>query len=291
MGVAPAGFEVSTQAAYRSSSELIRLAFLLGLDQTGAGFGRPIMVNVSLKDSPPRPDRRPSRLAGWLLVGVSPPRWSVYLAIGVVIVVLAGIAVDRTLARIGERAASAGYSTDPTPLEIDLEGAALAIPGNMVRFAEQRRAGLSSRLDLFVRWPEFEGFSETHAEAFASSASAIVFVTLTPPGGVRDPIDRLETVYRYLFTGASWLGPNGLIGRRLADESAFAREELYYEPGSVRPFIARCLDESEPDILPVCLVEMNVAGLAVFYRFNRALLPEWRALDSGLRALVAGFRG
>jgi hypothetical protein len=247
------------------------------------------MANVSLKDSHEdgRARYRPARR---LLALLSLPRWSVFLAIGIAVVVLAGVIVDRTIERMGDRIASAGYSVDPAPLQVGLAGIALAVPANMIRFAEQRRPGLSDRLDLFVRWPELRGFSERMADEFAGSAVSIIFLSLSPPGSVGDPIHRLETVYRYLFTGASWLGPDGLVGRRLADESAYAREALYYEPGSVDPFIARCLDGTQTDILPMCLVEVNVGGLSAVYRFNQTLLPEWRAIDARLRDLVAGFR-
>lgn len=236
------------------------------------------MLNVSLRDV--RVLALPARVPRWLLV----------LLVLVGLIVAAGFALDATIKRMGDRVAQAGYSLTPAPIAVSMAGKDLHVPANMIRFAGQRRAGAAERLDLFVHWPELDGVRNDDAEQFASSDPSVIFLTLTPPNGLRPPLARLETVYRYLFTGPSWPGPDGLVGRHLAAGSAYGREQLYYEPGSQDPFIARCLDATDTDLLPMCLVETNRDGIATVIRFNRSLLPQWRAIDGRLKALISGFR-
>ena len=56
------------------------------------------------------------------------------------------------------------------------------------------------------------------------------------------------------------------------------------------PFVTRCLAEATPEIPATCLRDVNVGkGLSMLYRFNRARLGDFAAMDAALRNLVAGF--
>jgi hypothetical protein len=237
------------------------------------------MVNVPLRDASPA--HAPERAGG-------SPRLYVLLALS--IMVLAGIAVGAgTLIRgMRDNAAMEGRTEDPTPIAIEIGGVRLAIPANMIRFAAQRWDGPAERVDLRLGWPDLNGFSlaREQAQTPVPDSAPALFVTLSAADPDAVP---MEEVYRLFLTPGGWDGPAGLTGVRLAEGSAYAGEELYYQARVAAPFMARCLPEGDPDIPPTCLRQFERAGLSVLYRFDKALLPEWRALDPAVAARVDGF--
>lgn len=253
------------------------------------------MVNVSLRHRPPRrpagrPARAPANANVPQQVRARHPRWPYYLGAALVVLVFAGIAALRYADRLRDEIAFEGKSSDPAPVALTVAGRALAVPGNMIRFPAQRHPGAAERLDLFMDWPALEGLTEANAAIFRDVAPAapLIFVTVLPGPG-ETPIARLEMLYSRLFTGASWSGPDGLVGRSLDPDSAYAGEELYYEAATVTPFIARCLASGTETISATCLAEFDLGGLTVNYRFDKTLLEEWRTLDARLKARLAGF--
>jgi hypothetical protein len=177
------------------------------------------------------------------------------------------------------------------PIAVTVAGHALRVPKNAIRFPAQRLPGPQPRLDLALLPPDWSGRTPQNADRFDEPAerSSVVWVTLAPAAGELDSAARLATVYARLFVGEPLEAPDalGLTGRRLSPQAGYAGEEVWFEPGVVRPFVARCYPLAPDAPVAACVGEETAAGLTVTRRFSRARLADWRELRAGLAARLA----
>ena len=242
------------------------------------------MVDVSLRDKrkTPIPARRRSH-------------WTLPLTIAaasVATLVVAGVIVHLLINAYRDRMTLTGLSDDPTPVALAIAGEPLAIPANMLRYAATRRGGPVERADLIMQWPTLQGYSDRSDGAFTQvvPSAAIVYATISARDSALDASQRLDEVYARFFTGKALPGPAGLVGRTLTADSGYAGEIVFFSPHQPRPFVARCLAGATAEIPSTCLRDIQFGrGLMLLYRFDRELLPDWQALDTGLRTLAAGF--
>lgn len=207
--------------------------------------------------------------------------------------ILAGVAVASALAvalLLRDRGRDAP-ETSSEPVRVEIGGRPLEIPRNAVRFADQRRPGPHARLDLALSWPELDGRSAATSARFDSPdyAPDILYVTIAPRRDGTDSASRLATVYARFFVGEPQDGPGGLQGRRLAPKSGYDDEEVWLEPGVVRPFVARCFPLTPGEAPVMCLHDVNRGSLTVSLRFPSALLGDWRTMVAGLDARLAAW--
>ena len=193
---------------------------------------------------------------------------------------------------LGGRLALGGHSDATTVHEIVLGNDVLAVPENMIRFEEARRPGVTNRLDLYLRWPELEGYSEATREAFnhADGSRELIFVTFHKRLMSRDMSGRFEPIYTALTeTGAP--GPAGLELRPFRSSAGYLDEVLAVGPidGRGERFVARCLTgQQAADSLAPCERDVHLGeGLSVNYRFPEHLLNDWDSLDRALSATFA----
>lgn len=181
--------------------------------------------------------------------------------------------------------------TSPAPLRLVVGGRPLSIPANAVRFADQRVPGPQPRLDLALTWPELEGRTTANAARFDTPdyAPDVIHLTIRPRGDDGDGATRLATVYARFFVGEPWTTPSGLQGRRMAPKSGYGDEEIYLEPGAVRPFVARCFPLASGEPPRMCLSDTRHGSLAVELRFPRTLVDHWREIDAGLDTRLAAW--
>lgn len=181
--------------------------------------------------------------------------------------------------------------TEPTPVAIEIAGHTLAVPMNTIRFPAQRTPGPQERLDLAVLFPEWQGRTPANAARFDATegASDVIWVTLAPAGREMDQAARLATVYARLFVGEPLEAEAdlGLVGRHLSPQAGYVGEEVWFEPGVVHPFVARCWPLVPNGPVTTCLNEEIVDGLMIGRRFPRSRLAEWREIRSGLAARLA----
>lgn len=185
-----------------------------------------------------------------------------------------------------------GRSSDPTPVAVFLGEQRLTVPGNMIRFEDQRVVGPQERLDLAIHWPSLMGYApETRADFLDQSAEApIVFMTIRPRETATDSAGRLASVYQHFFEGEALPAPKGLIGRRLSEDSGLAGEEVYFEAGSTTPFTTHCLATDDSGYPAPCLTEIHAGdALSVQIRFRKGLLGEWAGIKRATRALLLTF--
>lgn len=202
------------------------------------------------------------------------------------------IGVNAMIENYRDRIALRGYDGKPSPIALMVAGEALTIPANMIRFRAERRGGTVDQVDLLLHWPSLEGFSEGFADAFkdTSPEAPLVFVTISARSTELDATARLHSVYERFFEGPALSGPAGLTGRALASDSGYGGEVVYFTPNRAQPLVTRCLAEATTEIPATCLRDVNIGkGLTMLYRFNRARLGDFAAMDTALRNLVAGF--
>lgn len=179
----------------------------------------------------------------------------------------------------------------PQAVGMTIAGQKLAVPSHLIRFEDQRSTGTHGRVDLAFTWPDLAAVQARSVRNLddATPDPAVVFVSIEPRQSPLDTSARLTAVYARFFVGAPIEGPNGLVGQRMASGSGYEDELIFYEPGGVRPFAARCFATDGDNLATTCLREIAVGpSLVALYRFRYALMPDWRSLDERVRTLAEG---
>lgn len=192
---------------------------------------------------------------------------------------------------IGEQIVMSGHSVDTTPVSITVNGNAIALPANAIRFEEQREGGTHERVDAYFTWPELEGYTHENRKHFndIGSSQNLVFLTLSARTMPMDMSARLQPVYSRLTEGGQQSKQSGLLAYAFDEDTRYAGEILYVGARDGEPaFAVRCLrDDSMPTGSHSCLRDINVGrDLSVTYRFSRRLLPDWRRLDAAVLAYI-----
>lgn len=193
---------------------------------------------------------------------------------------------------LGGRLALGGHSDATIVHEIVLGNDVLAVPENMIRFQEARQPGVTNRLDLYLRWPELEGYTEATRDAFnhADGSREIIFVTFQKRMMSSDMSGRFEPIYAAL-TEPGLPGPAGLDMRPFQSTAGYLDEVLAAGPAdrTGARFVARCLTgQQAAESLAPCERDIHVGhGLSVNYRFPEHMLNEWALLDRAVTARIA----
>ncbi|MGX5803538.1 hypothetical protein ACWGS9_20145 [Bradyrhizobium sp. Arg314] len=193
---------------------------------------------------------------------------------------------------LGRSIAMAGYSDDTTVRKIVMGNNLISVPANFIRFDQARRDGIASRLDLYLRYPEMDGYSTAARDDFNHATTRkIVFLSFEPRMMSRDMSGRFAPIYSALIEKPGTPGPGGTTVYAFAEKSGYLNEVLAVaeRPGK-DPFVARCLSgPSAEESLAPCERDIQVGDdLSLTYRFPRELLANWPALDAAIAAKVAG---
>ena len=189
----------------------------------------------------------------------------------------------------GHTISMAGYTDDISLHEIVIGNEIISAPANMIRFEKSRRDGVASRLDLYLRWPEMDGYSEAARLAFNNTdgQKRIIFLGFEPRMMSRDMSGRLQPIYSALTVQPGVPGPEGMTLYGFRENTGYLNEVLAVAARPGEPaFVARCLSgaEAEESLAP-CERDVFVGqDLSLTYRFPRELLGEWRALDAAVIA-------
>ncbi len=199
-----------------------------------------------------------SRLFGWLLLAV-------------IVLILLSVAVN-----VGTH----GY-------EIIIGNNVLSIPANMIRFSNQRRDGVTRRLDLYARWPGLTGYTERDRAIFnlLTSKRHLIFMSIEQRTMSRDMSGRYLAIYAELIDPNGETAPGNLTVHRFLESSGYKGEELVLsDPSSGKPeFVARCLADSGAESFNSCERDVQFGrDLQILYRFPRSMLGEWKSLDKAI---------
>ncbi|TPK89895.1 MULTISPECIES: hypothetical protein [unclassified Mesorhizobium] len=193
---------------------------------------------------------------------------------------------------LGRSIAMAGYTDDMTVRQIVMGNNLISVPANFIRFDQARRDGIASRLDLYLRYPEMDGYSTAARGDFNHATTRkIIFLSFEPRMMSRDMSGRFAPIYSALIEKPGTPGPGGTTVYAFTEKSGYLNEVLAVagRPGK-DPFVARCLSgPSAEESLAPCERDIQVGDdLSLTYRFPRELLANWPALDAAIAAKVAG---
>lgn len=225
-----------------------------------------------------------------------PVRASFMLRVFVVFACLALLSVAISVAGkwAGRSIALAGHTDSRAVHEVVIGNDVLALPANAIRFEASRRDGVAARIDLYLRWPDLEGYREDVRDDFnhAGGSRSILFLTIDERIMSRDMSGRLGPIYDRVIVQPGRRGPAGLTVHEFLPGTGYVDEVLVVgQQEGVRPFVARCLSgAAAADSLAPCERDVHVGrGLSLTYRFPAGLAEHWRELDAAVRARVEGF--
>ena len=192
----------------------------------------------------------------------------------------------------GRSIAMAGYTDDTTIHRVVIGNNVIAVPANAIRFLQARRDGLASRLDLYLRYPQMDGYSQAARDDFNHTGTAknIIFLSFEPQMMSRDMSGRFAPIYSALIDQPGAPGPGGTMIYGFSEKSGYLNEVLAVagRPGK-DPFVARCLSgPSAEESLAPCERDIQVGdNLSLTYRFPKEFLGDWQALDAAIAAWTA----
>lgn len=192
----------------------------------------------------------------------------------------------------GQRIALAGHTASTEQFAIQIGQDRLTLAANTIRFKEQRQNGTAERVDLYLAWPELEGYRTDLRQRFddISQASSLIFLQLSQSTMSRDMSGRLDPIYTKLFDGTPQQVNFGLTLHRLRPDSGYGNEIVLTASRAGQPdYIVRCVlpAQGESPTSGDCQRDINVGqDLTILYRFSSALLKDWQHIDAAVRLFV-----
>ncbi|TGV29242.1 hypothetical protein EN811_30065, partial [bacterium M00.F.Ca.ET.168.01.1.1] len=99
---------------------------------------------------------------------------------------------------------------DTTVRQVVMGNNVIGVPSNFIRFDQARRDGIASRLDLYLRYPEMDGYSTAARDDFNhATTKKIVFLSFEPRMMSRDMSGRFAPIYSALIEKPGTAGPGG----------------------------------------------------------------------------------
>jgi hypothetical protein len=217
--------------------------------------------------------------------------WKTTIVVSIFAILTLGLSV--TGRWMGERIATGGHSVAKTITAIMINDEKFQFPANTIRFENQRAGGMMERADLYLLWPQMEGYSNKNRQHFNDTGKSgkMVFLTLKPASMPLDMSQRYEPVYLRLVNPAGETRGNGLTKFAFREDTRYVDEVLYVgDRQDADPFVVRCLIESGlPAGSRSCMRDIHIGeNMSVNYRFSTELLPHWRALDAAIFDYVTG---
>lgn len=212
---------------------------------------------------------------------------------GLALLALVSVVISIAGKWFGHRIALGGHTQNRATHEIVIGNNVITVPANMIRFERARRDGVAARLDLYLRYPQMDGYSESARDDFNRTGTGknIIFLAFEEQMMSRDMSGRFAPIYRALITQPGRPGPGGTTVFDFAESSGYLNETLVVaEQAAGAPFVARCLEESVAEqALAPCERDILVGErLSLTYRFPRQMLADWRALDAAIAKVAGG---
>jgi hypothetical protein len=214
------------------------------------------------------------------------------LTAAIAVLVLLTIAISVGGRWLGQRISLAGHTESTEEFLIRIGQDNVLLPANSLRFREQRQAGPAERVDLYLAWPEMEGYRADLKNRFddASQASSLIFLQLSQSTMSRDMSGRLQPIYSGLFDGEPETMPDGLLLHRLRADSGYGKEVILTAARAGQPdYVVRCLLPTDGNTATSGDCQRDIHSgqdLTVLYRFSSTLLKDWDHIDAAVRSFV-----
>jgi hypothetical protein len=193
---------------------------------------------------------------------------------------------------LGQRLSLAGHTTSTQLFNITIGEDSLQLAANTIRFPSERVDGVTERVDLYLTFPQMQGYTDANRLSFndISRSSSLVFLQLTQGTMSRDMSGRLEPIYSHLMEGKPFAGPHGLIAHRLRADAGYGGVVLLTAPRPGMPdYVVRCLLPTTPEKATSgdCQRDVKVGNdLSLLYRFSSTQLGDWDHIDAALQTFV-----
>jgi hypothetical protein len=182
--------------------------------------------------------------------------------------------------------------TDPVSITVD--GVSFTIPANYILYKSARQGSSREDVALIAIYPDFHGYSDWESQTFASDAadSPVIYLLIRKDPYNITEAERLQRIYRnFVSDPAGKPAPFDLTEYSFRDDSGYRDEDLFVGGTADAPIVFRCDRFSQQVRSPYCLRDVRLKrGVAVSYRFKRALLADWRQIATGVDQLVQSFR-
>jgi len=220
--------------------------------------------------------------------------WLIPLGVFLVTAVLTGLVLlyylSPTPSELIEEQAAPTDSSALVALTVGRQG--FHIPANYIPFASARKGGTLDELTLVALLPDLQGYATGEAQAFAdnSAESRVVNFTIRNQAILAER-DRMARIYLPQVQNRDGTpGPYELTQYAFRADSGYRDEEMFVGDTDKGPMVLRCTKPAPDAVAPSCLRDMPLGpNLALSYRFKRAHLPDWREIDSSVRALIGAF--
>lgn len=214
------------------------------------------------------------------------------LLLVIVVLVAAGISVAGRW--YGKSLAMGGHTDETMVFQIELGSDVLRVPANMIRFEHARRHGAVAKLDLYMRWPQMDGFSleARHAFNHENGSRELLFLSVEERMMSRDMSGRYEPIYKAMVSEPGRKGPAGLMVYSFPEGTGYVDELLVVENSdSAAPFVMRCLSGAQArDSLAPCERDIHLGrGLSLTYRMPASLASSWREVDAAVKEAAESF--
>jgi hypothetical protein len=192
--------------------------------------------------------------------------------IGLLAVSTAGLTIAGKM--YGDRLALDGHTLAKDVFHVAIGQDQLSLPANMIRFENQRHDGAARVINVYLSWPEMDGYTQASAGRFSdpNGARDLIFIEITQSVMSRDMSGRLEPIYKKLFKGQPEHGPAGLILHRLDDKSGFGSEVLLAgKTKSGGDYVVRCIlpEDAAATTSADCQRDVHVGrDLTLLYRIR-----------------------
>jgi hypothetical protein len=193
---------------------------------------------------------------------------------------------------IGRHITLAGNTDSTKTVAVTIGRDILRLPQNVMRFPNQRRNGAAERADLYLTWPEMQGYSKEHRERFddLSQSTNLIFVQITQSTMSQDMSGRIRPIYSHLMEGAAVPFGYGLTLHDLKAEAGYDGEVLLTGArANQTEYAVRCILPSSPADATSgdCQRDIKVGkDLSVLYRFSSRHLQDWDHIDAAIRTFV-----
>jgi hypothetical protein len=192
----------------------------------------------------------------------------------------------------GARVSLAGNTDSTMPVTLTIGRDTLQLPENTLRFPSQRRSGTSERADLYLAWPQMQGYTKENRDRFDNVAESanLVFLQITQATMSRDMSGRFEPIYSHLIETDPQPFANGMTLHRLRADAGYGDEVLLTAPRKGQPdYVVRCVlpAAAEAATSGDCQRDIKIGrDLSVLYRFSSRHLAEWDHIDAAIAQFV-----
>lgn len=225
---------------------------------------------------------------------VERPPWLLPLLVAAGVVVFAAIFlwyyVGPTTEEILGRAPQATDSAER--VHVSIGDVQLAVPAHYTRFAAARSGGALKQLDMHALLPDLTPYTHDLQSEFerADPRSPVIHMRVEEAADILAAQPRLELIYLPHVTNREGEpGPAGLRHYVFRNDTGLAGQDMYVGPGPAgAPAILVCAREAP---LLWCRRDILLSDAVVLrYRFKRAHLADWKAIDDRVLALIGQFR-